>query len=71
MKKAPEMMRKFCLASTVLFCLVTCGWAAQDAASAPKIEDGATPWTAIIYSVVALAGIAVVGFKNAKRTHLD
>jgi hypothetical protein len=36
----------------------------------PEIE-GKVPWMAITYSVVALAGIAVVGFKNAKRTHLD
>lgn len=71
MKKAPEMMRRFRLALLTLLCVATNGWGAQDAASAPKIEDGATPWTAIIFSIVALAGIAVVGFKNAKRTHLD
>jgi hypothetical protein len=65
------MMRKFCLSLAALVCLASAGWGAQDAASAPKIEDGGTPWTAIIYSIVALAGIAVVGFKNAKRTHLD
>ena len=29
------------------------------------------PWIAILYAVVFLAGILVVAFKNAKRTHLD
>ncbi len=29
------------------------------------------PWSAIIYALVFVIGIAVVGFKNAKRTHLD
>lgn len=33
--------------------------------------DPATDLLAIVYAVVALAGICVVGFKNSKRTHLD
>ncbi len=28
-------------------------------------------WSSIIYALVFTIGIAVVGFKNAKRTHLD
>jgi len=36
----------------------------------PKIE-AAQPWMAVVYSVVALAGICVVAFKNPKRTHSD
>ncbi len=36
----------------------------------PALED--TPrWGAIAYTAVAVAGIAVVAFKHAKRTHLD
>jgi len=29
------------------------------------------PWVAVLYMLVSLAGIAVVAFKHAKRTHLD
>ena len=28
-------------------------------------------WWSILVAAVALAGICVIGFKNAKRTHLD
>ena len=34
----------------------------------PKIK-ASQPWMAAVYSVVALAGICVVAFKNPKRTH--
>jgi hypothetical protein len=37
---------------------------------APKIK-AYMPWTAVMYSVVALAGICVVAFKNPKRTRSD
>ena len=37
---------------------------------APKIK-ASMPWTAVMYSVVALAGICVVAFKNPKRTRSD
>ena len=33
--------------------------------------DPSKPWWAILYTVVALAGIGVVAGKNARRTHLD
>ena len=36
----------------------------------PKIEPS-TPWMAVAYAAAGLAGIAVVGFKNSNRTHLD
>ncbi len=36
----------------------------------PKIKPS-TPWMALGYAAAGLAGIAVVGFKNANRTHLD
>ena len=29
------------------------------------------PFLAIVYALVALAGICVVAFRDAKRTHLD
>ena len=28
-------------------------------------------WIAVLYAAISLIGIAVVAFKNAKRTHLD
>jgi len=36
----------------------------------PTIEIS-TPWMAMGYAAAGVAGIAVVGFKNSKRTHLD
>ncbi|MBT3198865.1 MAG: hypothetical protein HN350_03020 [Phycisphaerales bacterium] len=35
------------------------------------VAKAETPWMAVIYSVVALAGICVVAFKNPKRTQTD
>ena len=45
--------------------------APTDTFTGPNIEDGPVPWLAILYTLVACAGIGVVAFKNAKRTHLD
>lgn len=42
----------------------------QDGYEAPEIETR-VPVSAIGYALVFLLGIAVVGFKNARRTHLD
>ena len=42
----------------------------SNAAATPTIKV-ARPWMAVVYSVVALAGICVVAFKNPKRTHSD
>ena len=37
----------------------------------PPIPEPTFPWLAMFYTCVIVAGIAVVAFKNAKRTHLD
>ncbi|HUU60043.1 MAG TPA: hypothetical protein VMZ50_10900, partial [Phycisphaerae bacterium] len=49
--------------------------AATGAAAAPNgdgftadILESSIDWFAILYALVALAGICVVGFKNSKRT---
>ena len=44
--------------------------AGDDGHFAPDAE-AKIAWRSILYIVVALAGIAAVGFKNARRTHLD
>jgi hypothetical protein len=36
----------------------------------PTLEES-TPWIAWLFSAAFVAAIAVVGFKNSKRTHLD
>ena len=51
--------------------LTTLTAASQDDGFSALSRKAKTPWTAILYGVVSLAGIAVVGFKNSKRTHLD
>ena len=33
--------------------------------------DYSPPWVGILYTLIFIAGIVVVGFKNARRTHLD
>lgn len=49
-------------------------WAARTAKSqpsgAPELKASVPIW-AILCALVALAGICVVAFKNARRTHLD
>jgi hypothetical protein len=35
------------------------------------VPDAGVRWDAVGISVIFLAATAVVGFKNAKRTHLD
>lgn len=45
-------------------------WANDGFAKTPQSESP-TPWGAISWSIVLLIGVAVVAFKNAKRTHLD
>lgn len=44
--------------------------AADDAFKATPREPS-HDWIAVLYALVALAGICVVAFKNSKRTHLD
>jgi hypothetical protein len=59
---------------TMLVALANLGWCsiavAQESGKAPEIEDSPA-WFPVMVALVALAGIAVVGFKNARRTHLD
>ena len=49
----------------------TAGVAAAQRAGEAPVLDYNPPWLGILYSVVFLAGVAVVSFKNARRTHLD
>ena len=61
------------LPATVLLLAWSAGRLAADdgyVAAAP-VAKVKIPWQAVLYALTALAGIAVVGFKNAKRTHLD
>lgn len=43
---------------------------AVDGYEAPPLKPQ-VPWVTIAYFVVAVIAIAAIGFKNAKRTHLD
>ncbi len=53
--------------------------AARAAVAAPTVGDGvqcewikpSTNWVALGFALVAVAAIGVVGFKNARRTHMD
>lgn len=58
--------------AVVLLVLTPAAMATTDGyvSEAPAIEQP-PPWIAIVFSVVGLAAIAVVGFKNPNRTHLD
>ena len=48
------------------------GWSKSDKVSnEPPTIETSRPWMAVVYSVVALAGVCVVAFKNPKRTHSD
>jgi len=47
---------------------------ASDGFAAPELSEKqqeALPWTALAVAAVAVAGVCVAAFKNAKRTHLD
>jgi len=77
MNKSKRYARKF--AAFVLVCLLAFGGSSAMAASRdrervptepPKIETSRS-WVAVVYSVIALAGICVIAFKNPKRTHVD
>jgi len=46
------------------------GLCEEDQYSAPARKEK-TPWAAALYAAVGLAGVLVVGFKHARRTHLD
>lgn len=51
--------------------LLTPAWAVAEDGYTVEGMASSTPWLAILYTVVALGGVAVVGFKNSRRTHLD
>ena len=42
----------------------------DDGWQAPAVETS-IEWFAVLYLLVGVAGNCIVGFKNAKRTHLD
>ena len=64
-------MRLLLIATLVIIVLSPCLPASgEDPYEGPQLESSA-PWLAIMYAVVFAAGICVVGFKNAGRTHLD
>ena len=46
------------------------GQTVSDGYLAPPLEPS-IDWWVLLYFVVGCAGIAVVAFKSAKRTHLD
>ena len=62
-------MRRFILGVLVAGAPTLC--AATDGFEQKLEEGGPFPWAALLYTAVAVAGIAVVAFKNARRTHLD
>ncbi len=67
-------MKKYRFLLSVLLLITTTAsdfaLALSDGYESPELKDEA-PWTAILYLVVALAGICIVAFKNSRRTHLD
>ena len=44
--------------------------AGRDGYIVPKPEP-ANPWLAVLFMLVGMAGVLVVAFRNARRTHLD
>ena len=60
------------VAGGLLLWSTTWAWAARSDGfeDSPVVDEG-LPWKAIAFAAVALVGTLVVGFKNAKRTHLD
>lgn len=60
------------LIATLVMIVVSPSLAASavDPYAGPQLEPS-TPWLAIMYGLVFVAGICVVGFKNPGRTHLD
>ncbi len=60
----------FVLALAVVGLLAAAPAWCKDEYDAPA-REAQTPWKAIICAAILLAAIAVVGFKHARRTHLD
>lgn len=60
------------LAAGVCMALATvCGAATPDTYELRPVTDAGLRWDAIGIAIVFLLVTAVVGFKNARRTHLD
>ena len=62
--------RLLSIAVVTLALAMTASGQPQGTGSGTALEDK-VQWIAVLYAVIALLGIAVVAFKNAKRTHLD
>jgi hypothetical protein len=58
------------LCSVVIAVLPAAAALASDGYQAPDIEKSGI-WKPLLVVVAAVLGICVLGFKNAKRTHLD
>ena len=65
------MDRKQLYLAVLMVLVVSAVVVANDGYPDPEELEAKFPWLPILYSVVCLAGILVVGFKNCKRTHLD
>ena len=65
-----NIIRRGMIALAVLALTAASAWAAKDGFEAPAPE-GNVDWPAIGITAVAALAIAVLGFKSAKRTHLD
>ena len=67
-------MRKTCHLLVVAAALATSSAAALAAANdgfEPPALDAPTNWLAWVLGIVFIIGVIIVGFKNARRTHLD
>ena len=58
------------LAVVIVLLAAEPGLSAGDGHQLPKAKPKVS-WIAIVYLVIALAGICVAGFKKPRRTHLD
>ena len=64
-------MTRVLVSLAVVAALAATAWAVPADGYQPKAVVTDIPWITYIYAVVAAAATAVVGFKSAKRTHLD
>ncbi len=63
--------KRILVAAATLLLLALPAIAADSDGLQGKPKDTSVSWAAIAYSAVFAAAIAVVAFKNSKRTHLD
>jgi len=66
--KTPMQWAARVLAAAALLAGADAAWA-QRGHEVPML-DYSPPWLGMLYTAVFLAGVAVVAFKNARRTHL-